>query len=421
MIGVGAAREQMTQDGPAPASPLRGARICLVFEPGLAHYTRLLDEIAALQESGATVEWLTSHPGAEDPPLGVRRTVAPLDSSIAESAARWRPLRIAGNLAKDARASLAERARPGWTARARVAALERLAPRVDLFWVVDFPGLPTTMAAAERNGVRVLYETVDLVPEYRHLGERHRARALAEEAELVPRVDGFVTACDSYADYYMERYGHVLRLRPVVRDNMPRQIVAQPAPTRRPLRLLFLGGLLPDRPVEELVRAMAMTSEGSTLTFQGANHLGEAPAALIRGLGLDERVRLVAPCAPGATVEAAAAYDVGLVALRGRDENERRASTSKLFTCMAAGLAILGSRLPGIARVVEGAANGRLVSGMEPATWASAVDALATLPDAQIDLWKARSLDEARRHAWGLQKPAFLVEFARALGPRRAS
>jgi glycosyltransferase involved in cell wall biosynthesis len=397
-------------------SSLSGVRICLVFENSLKHYSRLLDEIAALREEGASVLWLTSDVGDEGAPPGVGKLVAPLDSSIAGSTARWRPLRVARNLWKEARASVADRLRPGWTARCRVAALHRIAARADVIWVIDFPSLPTAMVAAREAGAKVIYETVDLVPEYRHRGDRYRRMSLEEEGRLIGEVDGFITACDSYADYYVERFGAALGRRPVVRDNMPGHVAPRPKETTRPLQLLFLGALLPDRPVEELIRAIALASLDVTLTFQGRNHLGDAPEALVVELGLQDRVVILDPCPPSAIVETAASYDIGVVALRGENENERRASTSKLFTCMAAGLAVLGSDLPGIARIVRRHENGVLVDGMRPADWAAAIDTLAAMPDAGIDALKRRSLDAAWLYAWEKQRPAFVTEFVRALG-----
>ncbi len=202
------------------------------------------------------------------------------------------------------------------------------------------------MAVAARTKTRVVYETVDLVPEYRYLGDEHRSRSLQEERRLIGRVDGFITACDWYADYYVERHGDVLRRPPVVRDNMPRLLAEGVRATTRPLRMVFLGTLMFDRPVKELLQAMALSSADSTLTLQGKNLLGEAPAALISELGLQDRVEVVGPCPPSAIVETAASYDIGVVALWGRDENERRAATSKIFTYMAAGLAVFGIRSP---------------------------------------------------------------------------
>jgi glycosyltransferase involved in cell wall biosynthesis len=290
---------------------------------------------------------------------------------------------------------------------------------VDIIWVIDFPRLGQVLRAARKSRARVVYETVDLVPEYLYRGVDYRRKCLDEERRLVGRIDGFITACESYADYYVERYGDAgLLRRPVVRDNMPSEIAAHINATRPPLRLLFFGSLLSDRPVLELIEAVAATTADVTLTFQGRDHLEESAARQVADriahLGLGSRVELLAPCPPDAMVETASAYDVGVVALRGADENERRASTAKLFTYMAAGLAVLGSDLPGIARIVRSHDNGLLVDGMDPHAWAAAIDRLAAMPTGDLDSMKERSLRAANLYAWERQEPAYVAEFVRA-------
>jgi glycosyltransferase involved in cell wall biosynthesis len=196
---------------------------------------------------------------------------------------------------------------------------------------------------------------------------------------------------------------------------MPEQIVESIRPSHQPLRFLFLGSLMFDRPVAELIEAMARISSDVTLTLQGKNFLGEEPSRLIEALGLEHRVHLLEPCSPEEIIDAASAYDVGVIALRGLDENERRASTSKLFTYMSAGLAVIGSDLPGIARIVKQHVNGILVEGMEASVWANAIDAFASMSPQAVDAMKQRSIEAAQLHSWERQKPAFLAEFARAL------
>jgi glycosyltransferase involved in cell wall biosynthesis len=410
--GVSPSRHQ--QD--VKSSALRGVRICLVFEHGLSYYTRILQEIRALQEAGATVQLLTSHSTPGPAPPGVQRTVAALDSTLAGSTLKARPLRVAHNLARNATADLLTLVRPEWKARHRAVALKRIASEVDLFWVVDFPSLPTTIAAAKPAGVKVLYETVDLVPEYEYLGEAHRRESLEGERALIGRLDGFVTACDGYADYYMETYGALITRPPVVRHDMPERIRTSVNPSKGPLRIIFLGALMFDRPILELIEAIALTTASVTLTFQGKNHLGHAPAARIRDLKLEHRVRILDPCPPDRVVETAAGYDVGVVALYGSNENERRASTTKLFAYMAAGLAVLASDLPGISRIVNAHHNGVLVRGVDPQAWSAAMDEMGALPLAAIDAMKQHSLEAAGRYSWERERPAFIGEFVRALG-----
>ena len=401
--------------------PLSGIRICLVFEYSLSHSTRYRQEIRALQDAGATVQLLTSHSLPEPAPPGVERTIAPIETPsrvpamIPASRITWRPLRVADNFARRVLRAVAARLEP--RGRARTVALRSLARQVDLFWVSDYLSLPAVMKAAQGTRVRVLYETIDLVPEFRYEGERYRRRLLRGERRLIGKVNGFVTACDSYADYYMEKYGDgILKRRPVVRSDMPDHIAPHPRPVSRPLRILFLGALMFDRPVAELIEAFGLTGADATLTFQGNNQLGEEPGRRIRQSKVEHKVHILEPCAPDKVVEAAWDYDVGIVALRGQDENERRASTTKLFTYMSAGLAVLGSDLPGIARVVNAHRNGVLVKGMDPKAWAAAVDDLAALAGSEIDAMKKRSLDAAHEYSWERQKLGFIGEFRSALG-----
>lgn len=411
-------------DSPHPAtSPvgtglLQDIRVCLVFEYSLSHSTRLLQEIEALRSEGATVELLTSHP-VDDAPEGVQRTYTPRSNgSIAPSARPWRPARIADNLIRNAVRPWFERRQRRRDSRLRLETLASLSRRVDIFWVIDAPSLPPVVQAVKGTGCKIVYETVDLVPEYHYWGDEYRQARLEEERRALPSVSGFITACDSYADYYWERYGgKEIGQRPFVRDNMPAVIVPTYKCTSRPLKMLFLGSLMFDRPITELIEAVSLADADVTLTFQGKNLLEYDLAEEIERRGLEGRVILREPCAPEDIVDVASGYDVGVVALRGENENERRASTSKLFTYMSAGLAILGTDLPGIARVVSEYGNGLLASGIEPATWARKIEALDLLSDGEIDDMKRRSLEAAHEHAWERQRSGYIGQFVNALNP----
>jgi len=395
--------------------------ICLVFEHSLANYTRILQEMRALQDSGAALQLLTSHETTATPQPEVKTTIAPLpvfslaSRRMAASENPLRALRIASNLLRRAAQAGADRVGTLCMTLARRRALSRIARGVDLFWVVDYPSLPDVVAVGRRSDTAIMYETVDLVPEYLYPAGQRR-RHLERERRLVAHTAGFVTACEGYADYYVENYGDTtLVRRPFVRNDMPERVLLAIRPSNHPLRLLFLGGLALDRPITELIEAMSDVSANVTLTFQGPNHLGDLASSRIRELGLEDRVHLLGPCPPDRVVETASEYDVGVVALRGLNENERRASTTKLFTYMAAGLAVLASDLPGIARVVGEHHNGVLIAGMEPNAWARAITRLAALPLAEIDAMKQRSLDAARLYSWERQRPAYIEQFRRAV------
>lgn len=397
---------------------LRGKRVCIVFESSLLNHTRLLREIEALRSAGATVEVLSSSADGEGIPDGCPRTCAPPAlgvSSIAPSQARWRPARIISNTVRNVMRFAVGRDYTRTLSGSRIVVLEEIARRVDVFWVINFHSLPAVVQVAESFGKKVVYEVLDLVAEYTYWGRRSRRRSLDAERRFIRRVDGLIVACDGYADYYLDRLGDTNTPIPVVVDNMPPHLAAVPAPTKTPLRLLFLGNLMFDRPIIELIEALALAKSQATLTLQGRNDLGEAPERRITALGLGSRVQILAPCTSQELVLTAQQYDVGVVALRGLNENERRATTSKLLTYAASGLAVLGSDLPGIAGMVREAGCGLLVDGTTPATWADAIDRISSLSIREIDAMKFRALAAARARNWSTQQTDFIAEFVRVL------
>jgi glycosyltransferase involved in cell wall biosynthesis len=82
---------------------------------------------------------------------------------------------------------------------------------------------------------------------------------------------------------------------------------------------------------------------------------------------------------------------------------------------MAAGLAVAGSNLPGISRIVQTYRNGVLVDGMSPVEWAASFDALAQMPCEDLDAMRERSVIAAKEHSWERQRVPFLQEVMRAL------
>ncbi|MDZ4169162.1 MAG: glycosyltransferase [Coriobacteriia bacterium] len=415
-------------------TPLAGARICLVASNTLMFHRRFLLEMQALEDAGAYLrivgfyEDSPAPPGKEfhPVPLNTRRRPA-VEELVPAGSASARGVRsrventalgIARRLAYQpwVRKPVDLVLGPEFTTTPRTELLQQFAPNTDIFWAVDYLNLENTSAVAARSGVPLVYETIDLIPEYDHLGPAFSRRARKIERNLMSQVAGFVTACDGYADYYEERYGDIPGFRrPVVHDNAPEHSVPSIRPTGESRRFLFLGALTFDRPIVELIEACAAAGGAVDLTFQGEDYLGDAPRQRIADLGLGDRVRIVEPCSGESIVETAAAYDVGIVALRGRNENERRATTTKLLTYMAAGLAVIGSDLPGISHVVSTHKNGRLVDEAEHGGWASALVAMSALPALELDDLKRRSLAGSADHSWAHQRPVFVEEFRRVL------
>jgi len=393
---------------------LYGKTICLIFEHQLSHYSRILDEIEILRNEGAKIILLSSDKSnveIED----IETHLAPLypaKKSIVGQTTLEKSKLLASRLQMKFLRDIDE----VQISQARIAALNNLAEQADAFWVIDYHSLRSTLNVASSKSLPVIYETVDLVPEYPYNGKLHRIFSLKNEADAVRKIDGFITASESYADYYEKRYApSKIPCRPTVRDNMPKTIVCAPKATKPPLKFLFMGSLMFDRPIIELINSVTATTKNIEFTFIGRNLLGELSKKEIEYQDTQGKIKILDPCPPSDIVNVASNYDVGVVALRGNNENERWASTQKLFTYMSAGLMILGSDLPGIARVVSEAKCGKLVKGISSETWARSMDEIADMKNSTIDKFRANSLKYAQSKSIELQACSYIKVFQDAL------
>jgi len=364
-----------------------------------------------LQACGAKVFLLSQEPHHPDVPSGVE-VIPERSFNYRASENRLRFVRIALNVLKSAYSRFRFLWHTSRLLRSR---------SVGLLWAVDWPMLSRYALIARLNRIPVVYETLDLVAEQTQ-GEAARTRELRRETQAVARLGGFIVAGDAFSDYYVKRCADAgFAVSPVVCENVPEQQAEAVRPVTGRLRMIFLGALIANRNLPNLLRGMAMTTSDVTLTLQGENWLGDDLSREIARLEIEDKVHICGPVPPSEMIDVAAEYDVGVISLEPVSLNEMLAPTTKLYSYMAAGLAVLGSDLPGIRGMVTENDNGWLVSGTEPEDWARAIDAVGFAPWAEVDEMKHRSLDAIRSRAWPIQRTRFLSEFERVVNGRGRS
>lgn len=385
-------------DEPVQNEPLRGCRILLIFQNRLTYSVRLLENVRALRRAGAQVSLITADKANLNNPLffhvdHVRSWEFPIQVG-ASSHQIW-TVRVVSNILRGIFRRVFQYRINTFIGSELQRKLSKTAVDYDIFWIIDANSLPSAMTATKRKNVRVVYETVDLVPEYRELPSLSRSRK-RRERKLIPRVDGFVTAGEEYADYYVDSYGSSgLKGRPLVRENSHECIYDEVSPTHTPYEILFFGNIAPDRPIGTLLRAFSEVHSDARLTIMGRNLVDSLSFDLVDELGLANRVKIEDPCAPENGVAMAHRFDIGIAMLSGDNENERRAPTAKLCTYLAAGLAIVASDLPGM-RTQVGSAQAIFVKDCTVKAWADALNMITGMTPQQIDCMKISSLVRAK-------------------------
>jgi len=268
---------------------------------------------------------------------------------------------------------------------------------------------------ARLTGARLVYDSHELAT-----GVEYRSGAWARlvhmlEAALVPRCAAVITVSDGIADRLRARYA--LRARPVVLRNVS-DLVLCDRPGSPGLRarlgiergeplVLHQGSAAPGRGCDVLIRAVA-GMPGVHLVLLGAADDANAAdlAALARAQAATDRVHILPSVALEDLLADTAEADVGVSLLSDSCENHRLALPNKLFEYIAAGVPVLTSALPELARIVRGRAIGWTVDPADAADVRRGLtQALSARGDAAL---RARVAAAARELCWPVERRRLL-------------
>lgn len=246
----------------------------------------------------------------------------------------------------------------------------RFAPEV--FVAHDLPMLAVARQQAERCGAKLVYDSHELYCE-QEFSEREKKGWAQIEARHIGACDAVITVNASIAAELEQRYGiegvgviHNADRASVTpaREKLFHKEFALPDSTRI---LLLQGGLSAGRNLESLVEAMVHVRNGSiALVILGDGALSKPLATRVRRLGLGKRVFFHAAVRQEDLPRYTVAADAGVIPYQATCLNNYFCTPNKLFEFIAAGLPILASDLPEIARMVEGRSIG-LVGDMSRA------------------------------------------------------
>ena len=290
----------------------------------------------------------------------------------------------------------------------------------DVYHAHDLNTLAAGVAGASRHRARLVYDAHELYPELSGLGPRERARWTRLERRLIRIPDAVIVPSDSRADEFARRY----RIeRPLVVMNVPRKS-APPDPAASPLTalrtpgevaLVYAGGYTSGRGLDRLIRATA-TLDGCRLYLAGWGAAERELRSLVERDHLEARVTFLPPVAHDEVVPLVAGADIGMAPYLPVGLNNVLAAPNKLFEYLHAGIAVAGSDLPDIRRVVTEHRVGALFDAADERSIAEAVRSLVKDPG-ELEAMKRRAREASALYNWEAQETVLLGVYSR-LGAR---
>lgn len=240
----------------------------------------------------------------------------------------------------------------------------------------------------------------------------HRPVVKALQDGFYPRVSGATTVCDGIADlltaeHYLKRRACVVRSTPFYAEQPFRA-------TGDVITVLYHGEIYPTRMLHTAVRSLRLWRPEFRLVLRGY-----ADAAYIEELrqiasenGVSSRLVIEPPVPLAQIVSVANQADIGYFVHLDTSPQRRFALPNKFFEYVMAGLALVVSDMPEMARLVREHDLGALVPECEEEAIARVINSLDRV---SIDRMKHGSLSAAKELNWEREKRKMLAFYEEIL------
>jgi len=265
-------------------------------------------------------------------------------------------------------------------------------------------------------GARLVYDSHELWPDRNGRWE-WRPWLLAGEALFVRAADEVITSSTGYADALAGRYRVA---RPAVVRNIPERTAGAGGTAREdlehdhaPPRVVYVGGLMPGRGLEQMIDALIHLPEVRLCAIgPGAAHYRASLRTRAAAVGVDDRIELRDPVAPGDVQRVLAGAAAGLCLIQPICRSYELSLPNKLFEYAAAGVPVLASDVPVIAAVVRGEGLGEVVPAGGPRAVATSLERLLAPDGWRLAALRSREFADAQ--SWSVEASTLAGSYGRS-------
>jgi len=268
----------------------------------------------------------------------------------------------------------------------------------------DLDTLPANFVAHRLKRVPIVYDSHEFYTETPELVNRPAVRGIWEfiEEYIFPKLTDIITVNESIAKLYQEKYNKVLKVvrnvprTPSLKADADRESLG--LPVNQKIIVLQGAGINIQRGAEEAVEAM-LYIPNALLLIIGSGDVLETLKIKVEELGLQDKVKFIKRLPYPKLIQYTRLADLGITLDKDTNLNYHYSLPNKLFDYIHAGIPVLASRLPEIAKIVEGYNIGRITESHEPKHIANLINEMLN-DEVQNKIWKTNLISAAKELNW---------------------
>lgn len=268
----------------------------------------------------------------------------------------------------------------------------------DLIISINAETLAACAHAAQQLDVKYVYESYEFWPDHAFdeacaLNSRQRSFLVNSEQFYANSSACFVTVSDYLAREYQNDLNLHQKLEVVY--NCPPNIACEPSLVHSPLRIVFVGNIVPERNIEAIIDAVSNLG-GIELFIQGSGNHKKKLEEHIKNIQCNnvyfkERVPY------NALSDSLSCYDVGVISYEVYNRHVEGALPNKFFEYMAGGLAMLLTQTKAFEDFENISDFALFIDPSRPKTLVEQLTFLRGNPEV-VNRMKERSFEEAQRY-----------------------
>ncbi len=274
----------------------------------------------------------------------------------------------------------------------------------DVLVANDLDTLMPNYLVSKLKGIPLVYDTHEIFTEVPELVGQNFKQGVWRRVErwIFPKLKNVFTVNQSISDWYFDKY----KVRPLVVRNMPRKsgITVTPAtqaelelPENKKILILQGAGINVDRGSEELVTAMKYLDD-VVLLIVGSGDVISCLKEMVEKEKLHDRVILTGKVPQEKLQRYTMLADLGVTLDKPTNINYRLSLPNKIFDYIRAGIPVLCSDLPEVARIVRDYKVGVVADSFDPQVLAKTIS--AALNSTEYNNWKLNTQKAAEELCW---------------------